>query len=157
MSSEFLDARRLADRARRKADREFGPLAQSFALAMQIGDAQRAEGVPLAERLEGLEKTLRAAWPQIRPWRYLCERCNDTGWVPLTCTQNAPCGRPYRLQGQRGEDNTGQGQCGNGHEYVQPCWCVKGQARRDQLERRPKREDFTAAGATTKKPTRIGR
>jgi hypothetical protein len=147
-------------RARRGADRELGALARTLSAALKIWDAQKADGVPLAERQRGLEQSLRAAWPQGRsePWHYLCERCSDTGWEPRTCTPETPCGRPFRLPGASADDWTGKGRCTPNHAYVVPCWCLKGQGFRRGLEKAPKdpERDFTEAGRA-KKLTRLGR
>lgn len=126
---------------RRRAHAEEGPLAQTFRVAMQIWDQQKAEGVPLAERIAGLEKTLRAAWPQGREWKYLCKTCDDYGLDYDTCDGERPvCGRhkPHLP-----------------HAFGRPCWCGAGSQFREKPK--PSAEDFAAAGATKSKPTRVGR
>lgn len=141
----------------RKAASGLGPLAQTFTEAMRIWDAQKAEGVEQAERVAGLEKSLRAAWPFEREWKYLCQHCDDTGWTFRTCTQDNPCRRPFKLQGAFSDDYTGRGRCTDGHTFCAPCnWCDKGQTFRRSLEHtKAKPEDFTQA--TRSKPTRVGR
>lgn len=150
--------RKAVPRLRRKAHAEEGQLAAAFREAMVIVDQQKAAGVSQAERLQGLDQVLRAVWPQTREWKYLCERCSDTGWESRICTPEASCGRPFRLPSQRADDYTGQGKCQPGHAYVVPCWCEKGQALRRGLLKQPapmKPEDFTQAARS--KPSRVGR
>lgn len=143
---------------RRKAKAELGVLAQTFTEAMEAWDRQKADGVPLQERVGYLERSLRSAWPQEREWKYLCPKCDDMGWVHGVCTPSTPCGRPFRLPQQGGDDWTGRGRCQPGHSYVTPCWCEKGQGFRRNLEKTKapvSPEDFTQAGRS--KPARIGR
>lgn len=142
---------------RQQSRRVYGPLAESFKAAMLIWVAQEAEGVSEAERAAGLEKTLRCAWPQTREWHYLCEGCQDTGWVFRVCATAGDCGRPFRLPGQRSDDYTGRGRCTPGHRYVVPCGCPKGDPNRRALQHTaPAPDDFAQAGK--RKPmSRIGR
>lgn len=121
---------------RKAFQREYGTLAQTFIEAMRIWDAQKAEGVPLADRLSGLEKTLRAAWPVTREWKYLCASCGDYGLQMGTCDGDASCGR-HRAHLP--------------HEYGVPCWCEKGKPFR---KREPQPGDFTDAGKTKPAKTR---
>ena len=117
--------------ARRAARAQYGTLAQTFMAAMQIWDAQKAEGVPKAERLQGLEKTLKASWPQTRVWKYLCNECMDIGLVYYDCSGGSECGRhkPHLA-----------------HTYGRPCFCAKGERFRDK--QKPAAEDFKQAGFT---------
>ena len=137
-------------RARRGAQKQFGTLAQTFAAAMQIWDQQKAEGVPEAERQAGLEKTLRVAWPQVREWKYLCDRCGDTGYEYRHCPE-IHCGRPFKLPGQKPDDYAGRA-CRVPHGYVVPCACEKGQAIRRVLMKTPPPvnldADYKQAGLT---------
>lgn len=127
---------------RKLVQKQLGNLAQTFVESMRIWDEEKADGVPVLERREHLEKTLRAAWPQTRPWKYLCERCSDTGWETRTCTPSTHCGRR---------------QCEPGHDYVQPCVCPKGDGRRQQLSPpAPTLGDFQQAGKR-KGFTKVGR
>lgn len=158
LREEHKALRKAVPGKRRKADVEEGPLAQTFREAMRLWDAQKAQGVTFAERQAGLAKSLKAAWPQVREWKYLCNRCDDTGWEPGICTPQTPCGRPFKLPGQHSDDYTGQGRCSPGHTYVTPCWCEKGQGMRRQLMKQPKpmaAGDFQQAAKT--KPTKVGR
>lgn len=116
-----------------------GQLAETFKEAMRIWDAQKAEGLSRLERLVVLEKTLRAAWPFTREWKFLCPRCDDTGLVMAGCPGDAACGRvkPHLP-----------------HDYGTPCWCQKG------ARFKPKQAtetDHLAAIGKTVKPTRVGR
>lgn len=142
---------------RKKFTQTFGVLAQTYQAAMVYWDQQKAAGVPLAERLDGLEKTLRAAWPFTRVWHYVCEECSDTGWQPGICVQGS-CGRPFKLPKQRADDWTGRGRCVDGHSFVRPCWCAKGRAFHRQLMHEQAPEDAVAVAAKTRKTmTRLGR
>lgn len=149
--SELAQAHRalslLIKRTRRKEDKELGPLAETYSAAMRIWEAEVADGVPLETRQQHLQTALKAAWPQTREWHYLCDRCSDTGWEPGICTPATPCGRRFRLPGQRDDDHTGQGHCAEGHSFVRPCVCPKGEARARQLQPKPvDPEDFQDAG-----------
>lgn len=139
-----------------------GILAQTYAEALRILDAQGAEGVSREERTAGLERTLRAAWPKGRVWHYLCEACQDTGWARGTCTAATPCGRPFRLPPQTNKsgmkDSTGQGMCVGGHDFVTPCpICPKGDTFRQRLKGEPAEEEVTTAGRRRGGWSRVGR
>lgn len=109
--------------------------------AMRLWHAQAADGASFQERADGLEKTLRAAWPQTREWKYLCERCRDYGWEVVQC-DGRHCGRRHPH---------------GPHEFVVPCVCAKGR------EKEPKSadvsENFTEAVKVSKPKgfTRFGR
>ena len=113
-------------------------LGKTFVAAMELWDGQKANGVTIEDRLICLERTLRAAWPQTREWKFLCQNCRDYGLVIEQCAGDATCGRdrPHLP-----------------HDYGTPCWCSAGQRFRERPK--PSPEDFTAAGQS--KPTRIGR
>ena len=130
--------RRAVPGRRRQAHAEEGPLAASFRVAMEIWQKQQADGVPVVDRLAGLEKTLRAAWPQTREWKYLCRSCADYGLVMGLCPGDRTCGRDRAHLP---------------HEVGTPCWCSRGAAFKPK--QKPAAEDFAAAGKS--KPTRIGR
>lgn len=120
-------------RARKASANELGTLAQTFTAAMRIWDAQKAEGVSKAERLEGLEKTLRVAWPQAREWKYLCAECGDLGLVYYECGGGSECGRIKKHLP---------------HTYGRPCFCAKGAKFAEKPK--PQAEDFKAAGKMVK-------
>ena len=126
---------------RKRARIAIGSLAQCFAAAMQIWDEQKASGVPILERIGGLRKTLEAAWPSTREWKYVCTQCDDYGLVIASCpgVANATCGRvkPHMP-----------------HDYGTPCWCQRGRAFKEKPKADP--EDFTAAGRMTKVGRRQG-
>ena len=146
-------------RKRRQDAAKYGILAQTFGEAMRQWDHQKRDGASLDERQANFEKTLRAAWPQARDWKYLCQRCDDAGWMFRTCTPETPCGRPFTLPPTQSHhpDFTGQGRCSPGHSYVVPCVCSKGQAYARQMNPpQASPEDFTKSGKTSK-PTRPGR
>lgn len=129
-------------RARQGFRQQLGTLAQTYVAAMAFWDAQKADGVPIAERFMGLDKTLRAAWPKGReePWRDNCAECRDYGLVMATCPGDATCGRTKRHLP---------------HGFGSPCWCALG--KRFQEKSKPDPSDFTAAGRTSKPLTRVGR
>lgn len=125
--------------------------------AMRLWDKMKADGVSRDDRLNALESTLRAAWPQTRVWHYLCEPCGDTGWRHKVCTAAARCGRPFKLPKASGDDWTGRGRCGETHDYVEPCLCEKGRAFRMNLLKERRTEDAMSMAARVGKPTRVGR
>ena len=131
-------------KARGASKEAYGPLAQTFVAAMKIGDQQKADGVSRADRLAGLEKTLRAAWPQTREWKYLCSCCADYGYEVGSCPglRDAMCRRTREHAP---------------HEFVTPCWCSAGTKYREKPK--PSAEDFTQAGRSkpSKSMTRMGR
>lgn len=116
-----------------------GRLAKIFTAAMVIWDAMKADGAPLSERVAGLERTLREAWPFTREWKYLCVQCSDTGLVMGTCEGDATCSR-HKVHLP--------------HEYGTACWCAAGH-RFKQVPRTE--ESAVAVAARVKKPTRLGR
>ncbi len=132
------ELRRAVPSARRKAAKDEGRLSASFREAMLLWDQQKASGVPLADRLKGLDGLLRQVWPFTREWKFLCEQCNDYGLIMADCPGDATCGRsrPHLP-----------------HDYGRPCWCAKGRAFQPKPQRNP--DDFTQAGRS--KPTRVGR
>lgn len=141
----------------RRRDKHIGILARTFRAAMEIWDAQKAEGLPVADRHAALEASLRQAWPKPRtePWHYLCDACSDTGWRVLVCGDGLTCGRPFRLPGQRSDDWTGRGKCVAGHTFAQACYCEKGRERQKQALA-PASQDFTQA-TKGKKPSGFSR
>lgn len=116
-----------------------GKLAVAFGEAMRIVDAQRDAGVPLTERLKGLEAVLRSVWPSVREWKYVCNECHDTGLRMGICPGDATC---FRHKAHLP------------HDFGRPCWCSKGS--RFQVKAKPDPSDFQAAGRTSK-PSRVGR
>jgi len=133
MAHAFASLQQASRAARRKARHEDGTLAATYREAIRFWDAQKADGVSIEARLEGLERTLREAWPRGReqPWVYLCEHCDDRGLHMRECAgtaRGAICGRIALHEA---------------HEFGTPCLCVKG-ARFKAPERSA--EDFTAAG-----------
>ena len=119
----------------------YGILAQTLEMALKIWAQQAADGVSREDRLAGLENTLRVAWPQTRPWSYLCDRCSDYGLIISDCAgtevRNA-CGRsaPH-----------------GSHSYGRPCDCTKGIPFRATPRTN---DDFTGAGKV-RRMTRVGR
>jgi hypothetical protein len=128
-----------ARRLRRATDTTWGTLSQTFVAAMRIWDQQKADGVSKAERLAGLEQTLRAAWPQTRAWHYLCVACSDLGLELFECDGGSACGRTKRHLP---------------HTYGRACVCAKGAAFREAPK--PEPADFKAAGRS-KPLSRMGR
>jgi len=117
--------------ARKKAAQVYGPLQTSINTAMRQWYAQKAQGIPRAERDRYLEQTLRAAFPPRRIWEYACEDCHDTGLIRLHCSPQHRCngvstrtdfsgqqpGKHRRLCTVHAEYE---------HEYAVPCHCVTG-------------------------------
>jgi hypothetical protein len=136
-------------------------LGETFIEAMRLWDKLKAEGMSRDDRLQILEKTIRAAWPQMRqePWHFHCNLCGDTGWRHKVCTASARCGRPFTLPKQSGDDWTGRGRCGEEHTYMEPCLCEKGRQFRANLlkERRDGDDAIAMAAKANKQPTRFGR
>lgn len=126
--------------ARRQAHAEEGALAATHRAAIELWDRQKLEGVSLADRLRGLEQTLRLAWPKGREaeWKMLCTRCGDYGLEMAWCDGDATCGRVKRHLP---------------HEYGNPCWCQAGQRFKVLVKRAA---DFTEAGQS-QPPARVGR
>lgn len=135
LTAAFESLTQAVRRARKASKGQVGTLAATYVEAMRLWDAQRADGVSLELRLVGLEKTLRAAWPQTRAWKYLCDRCQDVGLSIETCPGDATCGRvkPHLA-----------------HSVGTPCWCKAGVRFRE----RPKPEPEPAKARTL---TRAGR
>lgn len=147
-----------AIRVKRRGEDGFGVLGPSYRAAMEVWDDQVEQGVPFAERVRGLEQTLRAAWPKGREWKYVCQDCEDLGWIFRTCEPYAPCGRPFRLPGAREEERTGRGQCQPGHRYCEPCFCPKGRGHATRLQQGMHRGgDLANVGKSAKGFTRAGR
>lgn len=160
--AELLEARRVLQRAlrrKRKADGQaLGSLAQTYAAAIDAWDQQKAAGASFDERTANLERTLRAAWPQERAWHYICQRCDDTGWIYGECSTLTPCGRPFALPKQRMDDFTGRGKCLAGHAFIRPCLCAKGDRHRAAQEGRAPAGDFRDTGKSDfSKPGRRSR
>jgi hypothetical protein len=112
-----------------------GTLAHTITEALRYWQAQKADGVPVSERVKGLERCLRDCWPFTREWKYLCERCGDLGWEYVLCAGDQTCGRDKAHLP---------------HEFVVPCYCEKGRAK---LQTPTRAEDYTQA-VKTQKPAR---
>jgi len=117
-------------------------LAATFTEAMAQWDRQKAEGVPLEQRVGFMEKILRVAWPFTREWKYLCVDCHDTGLVLHECPGDARCDSRWR---ERAHPS---------HSYGKPCWCSLGNRFREKS-----RQDMDPIeqAAKVRKPTRLGR
>jgi hypothetical protein len=110
-------------------------------IAADLRDEMRAHGADQAELDAATERIVRANWPSIREWRYLCQRCGDYGLEMFDCPGDASCGRDKQHLP---------------HQYGRPCWCSAGA----KLRPTPKAdEDFEQAGKVTKPKTfsRFGR
>ena len=116
-------------------DTPLGILAQTFREAMRIWDQQKADGVSEAARRNGLEQTLRAAWPQTRVWHYLCVHCEDHGLV-------------IDIRASEAADQHSQ-------PVYRPCHCARGARFRPRPP--PRDEDFVEAGKTRKSAKRLSR
>lgn len=118
-----------------------GVLSATIRAALLEYDNQRAAGASEAELARNFEQTVRASWPFVREWRFLCQRCFDFGLEMGRCPGDATCGRPKEHLA---------------HDFGTPCWCSAGN-RFKVTEKTP--DDAIAAAARTPKrqPTRFGR
>lgn len=131
-------------------------LSAAVRYAASVASRMRLDGATEAECLSVLEGALRASWPRGRaePWHYLCETCDDTGWVTRLCSGSARCGAGKTAQWRIEHSE---------HFYVQPCGiCPKGAGRLaavHALSRRSGEGMDPAEAGTTKqrKFTRWGR
>jgi hypothetical protein len=119
-------------------------LVATFKEAMAQWDRQKAEGIPLPQRVTFMANILRLAWPKGREgeWKYLCTRCDDYGLEIHECP--GVDGRCESKWGTRAHPP---------HSYGTPCWCSAGAKFRPKVKAA---EDFAEAGRVTK-PSRIGR
>ena len=122
--------------------REASVLYQTFVEADRIRTQALKDGMPRDDANAMVAAALKQAWPRGREkaWQYVCESCHDTGWEVRICGHGLRC--------QRSKAHLP-------HEFVQPCWCAKGQA----LTPKPRaQEDELAAIGKTKgrHPTRFG-
>ena len=100
---------------------------------------QLQAGATAEEAASNLEKTIRAAWPQVRAWHYLCEACRDSGWHPYVCPGDRPlCGHVFPH---------------TDHDYVEPCQCSAGDKRRSHRTDQPQPGNI---GRVSRKPSRFG-
>lgn len=148
-------------RTRQRLTTGDGQLSRTFTEAMRLWDAMKTDGISLAERLSILTKTLRAAWPFVREWHYLCERCDDSGLVLAICRRGYRCNGismrtdgPGQLPGKYRRLCAMHPDSDYEHEYGTACWCAKGH--RFSAKQKAESEDFTAA-TKVRQPTRIGR
>lgn len=111
--------------------------------ALRLAKLMQAEGVPQAEIDATLERTLRAAWPFIREWKYLCDECSDTGWQIRECREGDRCGRPKRIGPKTiagyvnytGLSTLCRRDPAYTHTYAVPCWCAKGRDMQAVMDR----------------------
>lgn len=108
--------------------------------AMDLACQMRANGVPDAEIVAGIERTVRQSWPFTREWKFLCNHCDDLGAIWHTCPGDGTCGRSGKVHGP--------------HRYVEPCWCDLGRRFR---EKRKNAESAVEDAARTRPMTRVGR
>ena len=115
-------------------------LGQTIKAALIEWDAQKLAGATLYERRRNLEQTLRAAWPQTREWKFLCQECRDYGLQMMDCPGDATCGsaKPHLA-----------------HDYGVPCWCKVGA--RFKAKERTEQTAVESAARVKKSPTRFGR
>jgi hypothetical protein len=137
-------------------------LAATLKEALRLRDLARAEGASPAELNATLERTLRAAWPQVREWKYLCSQCQDTGLITKLCRRGDRCnGVSSRTDTWHERPGKYRRLCVTAplsnyqHEYGTPCTCAAG----ERFKLKPKSaDDFSQeAGTSRKKPTRFGR
>jgi hypothetical protein len=148
-------------RKRRTVQATDGKLVRAYIAAMDRYDAQKAAGVPFAERVQDLEEFVRAEWPFTRTWMTICAQCGDTGLVMATCRRGARCrGISTRTDSPGKQPGKYQRLCARDpdsdyeHTYGIPCACPKGT--RFTTAPKPAAEDFVSAGKS-KPMTRLGR
>lgn len=161
---ELIEAHRTLRRkiraSRLKQSSAFGPLATAYGEMVTLSDEMKANGATFEERQYGIDATLRQMWPFTRAWKYLCDRCNDTGLVMRICRDGDRCdGVSTRADSAFQPAGKFARLCTLSpdyeHEYGQPCLCSLG----SRFRERPKHEsgDFSNAGRGSQKPTRVGR
>ena len=126
--------------ARRAAARTWGPLSTTVMETLRISEAQKADEMSQVEHDAGLEHTLRLVWPQTRAWKFLCVTCSDYGLVMAGCP---------------GDDTCGRDKAHLPHEFGRPCGCSRGARHRETPK--PTADDFTSAGQSKSRMTRVGR
>lgn len=138
-------------------------LANTIEWALREKKNQRELGATHEEAEENFEKTIRAAWPKMRdePWHYLCDRCDDTGFIRRVCEPGNRCEgwSTYKSSATMPDGKYKRRLCtlphaGNyTHDYVSFCSCPKGEMMRPKQKQA---SDFTEAAKTPKrKPTRM--
>jgi len=159
LAKAHTELRRKIRASRRAQARQLGPLATSYDEMMALSDKLKADSVPAEERQKGIEAVLRQMWPFTRTWKYLCEKCNDTGLIIKVCRQGDRCnGISTRSDSPYQEPGKYQRLCTMNetyeHEYGVPCFCSLGARFREK----PPQNDPTGFSDVGKsKPTRIGR
>lgn len=137
-------------------------LAATMKEAFRLRERMKADGATTAELDAAMERTLRAALPQQRVWRYECEVCWDTGLEMHVCRAGERCnGVSTRIDHPGAPAGSYTRLCAhdpNGpyeHDYGTPCLCRRG------VRFRPARPamvpDDEAAARTPRKPARFGR
>lgn len=159
LAAAFSRLQSTVRQARKRAAQTLGPLAQTMIAALNIWDAEKADGVPKAEREAHLEQTLRAAWPKGRTWVYDCDDCDDTGLILLQCTAKHRCNgistrTDYPGQAPGKYKRLCTLQDSYEHDYVIPCHCSRGVKWRPVQKNQD--DELAAVGKVTK-PTRFGR
>jgi len=146
-------------REARRKDGDASTLGSIVMEAIVYRDTLRDKGVQQADLDAGLEAVIRGSWPKAQnrtePWRYLCERCGDTGLRMVTCTPRFRCGGIGTRTDGPG-DRAGKyrrlcvGSADYEHDYGVACECVKGDRFREGRAR--PEEDFTTATKSKPKP-----
>jgi len=137
---------------------EDGQLSATIREALRLRAAMKIDGATRDELDAALEQTLRVAWPQRRTWTYVCELCGDTGWVTRICRafDRCPGWSSVRPDVRAASGRYRQRQCAiepsYEHEFVEPCFCGKGQGMRSQLQQTP----LFDAPKKPRKLTRVG-
>ena len=109
------------------------------AAIIQMRAELRANGADEQAVAMATERSIRAAWPTTREWKFLCQSCDDYGLEMGVCPGDRTCGRDKQHLP---------------HEFGRPCWCGAGAKFR---KREPSPDtDFQQAGKVSK-PTRWGR
>lgn len=148
LAREHAELRAAVIRARRALKPD--GLAARVMNAVEEAEGLRAQGFDADTIAQGLEKTIRDAWPKGReePWQHLCDACEDFGWQIHTCPGDASCGD------RRTDGHVRKLIPHYPHHFARACWCEKGR----QFQVKPKQEtDELVNVGKTSKPSRFGR
>ncbi len=91
-------------------------LSGTIAECLRLTAKMRQDGATPDEIHAYIEAVLRESWPKGRVWKYICDRCQDTGWEYFQCA---------------GSQVVGPSDCARTkahlpHNYVEYCTCEKG-------------------------------
>jgi len=118
----------------RRDEPAVGYLARVIMEALTERDRLKAEGASPEDLAEGFERVVRSVWPKSRDrsWKFLCDRCQDTGLEMRVCRPGDRCdGVSSRSDGRKEPSGKYVRPCTTPsdyeHEYGVACDCPKGQ------------------------------